>query len=65
MAREELKFAEGPSVIEPKVEDTVYEEIDELQQNPQTIHISKNMAYCQFHGMQTPKGNMEKNKELN
>ena len=53
VAREE--FAEGPSVIKPKVEDTVYEEIDELQQNPQTIYISKNMAYCQFHGMQTPK----------
>ena len=34
---------------EPKLEDNiVYEEIDELQQNCQTVNISKNMAYCQF-----------------
>lgn len=46
-----------------KLEDTVvYEEIDDHQQNPQIIHISKNMAYFQFHGtksIQTPKNNME------
>ena len=63
--KEDFKSAEG-FVTEPKLEDNniVYEEIDELQQNPQTIHISKNMAYCQFHNtksmqMSTPKSNME------
>ena len=38
------------AVSEQQKEDTVvYEEIDELQQIPKTIHISKNMAYCHFY----------------
>ena len=33
----------------PKQEDNVvYEEIDEFQQIPKAMHISKNMAYCHF-----------------
>ena len=45
------RVKEAPKLEQTKVEDTeavVYEEIDELQQIPKSIHTSKNLAYCHF-----------------
>ena len=48
--KRDFKSEDHMAVSEQQKEDTVvYEEIDELQQIPKTIHISKNMAYCHFH----------------
>ena len=46
-----VKKLKAPKLEQSEIEDTeavVYEEIDELQQIPKAIHISKNLAYCHF-----------------